>query len=130
MCVIPLYPFVQLKFPVYGHTQTYKHTHATRNAITLVWGSLRLAPINHDYRNSLFVRCKNIFGRRKRTKIFYTNIILPNENFLRVGWLLAAHQHFPNCCCPYILVYVVASNTTSNLLFTSHLFCMLCDLLN
>ena len=25
--------------------QTYTHTHATRNAITLVWGSLRLAPI-------------------------------------------------------------------------------------
>ena len=33
----------QFKFPVYGHTQIY--THATRNAITLVWGLLRLAPI-------------------------------------------------------------------------------------
>ena len=28
------------------------------------------------YHNSLFVRCKNIFGHRKRMKIFYTNIIL------------------------------------------------------
>jgi len=33
------------------------------------------------------------------------------------------HQHFPNCCCPYILVYVVASITTS------HLFSTWCDLL-
>ena len=26
-----------------------KHTHATRNAITLVWGSLRLAPIRRGF---------------------------------------------------------------------------------
>ena len=82
------------------------------------------------YRNSLFVRCKNIFERRKRTKIFYTNVILPNENFCALvgSWLHTSAS--PNCCCPYILVYMVASNTTSCLLFTSHLFCTLCDLLN
>ena len=88
-----------------------------------------LHPSSKIYRNSLFVRCKNIFGHRKRTKIFYTNIILQRK-FLRVGWLLATHQYFPNCCCPCILVIVVASNTTSCLLFTSHLFSTLCDLLN
>ena len=38
-----------------------------------------------------------------------------------VGSLLATHHHFPNSCCPYILVCVVASNTTSHLLITSHL---------
>ena len=42
------HPFVQFKFSVYGHKQTSKqadiHTHV-RNAVTLVWGSLRLAPI-------------------------------------------------------------------------------------
>ena len=32
---------------------------------------------------------------------------------------MTTHQHFPNYCCPYILVYVVASNTTSHLLFTA-----------
>ena len=36
-------PFAQFKFSVYGHTQTY--THASSNAVMLVWGSLRLAPI-------------------------------------------------------------------------------------
>ena len=30
---------------VYGRKQTDIHTHATCNAVTLVWGSLRLAPI-------------------------------------------------------------------------------------
>ena len=36
------YPFVQLKFLVYGHMQTY-----TRQAmqVTRVWGLLRLTPI-------------------------------------------------------------------------------------
>ena len=78
------------------------------------------------YRNLLSFRCKNIFVHRKCMQIFYTNIIL---NFSNVGWLRATHQHFPNCCCPYILVYMVASNTTSHILFTSHLFGMWCDLL-
>ena len=32
------------KFSVYGHTQTYIHTHASSNAVMLVWGLLRLAP--------------------------------------------------------------------------------------
>jgi len=65
-----------------------------------------------NYRNSL--RCKNIFVHRKCTKIFYANIILQRKIF-DIGWLRATHQNFPNCCCPYILVYMVASNTTSNL---------------
>ena len=60
----------------------------------------------------------------------YENILHEyNSKFSDMGWLRATHQHFPNCCCPYILVYLVASNTTSNLLFTSHLFSTWCDLL-
>ena len=52
------------------------------------------------YRNSLLFRCENIFVQRKRTKIFYVNIIL-QQTFFRVGWFPATHKHFPNC--PYIL---------------------------
>ena len=40
-CTLPLFPFVQFK---YGHTQTDRHTHMSCNAVTLVWGSLSLAP--------------------------------------------------------------------------------------
>ena len=40
-------------FSIYGHTQTDRHTHASRNAVTLVWGSLRLAPI-YSLENKLF----------------------------------------------------------------------------
>ena len=50
------------------------------------------------------------------------NIILQCK-FFCVGWLPATHKHLSNFCCPYILVYVVASNT-SHLLFSSHLFGM------
>ena len=75
-----------------------------------------------------FFRCKNIFVQRKRTKIFYLNIIL-EQIFFHVGWLPTTHKHFPNCCCPYILVYVVTSNTTSHLLSTSHLLGTRCNLL-
>ena len=74
----------------------------------------------HDimtYRNSLYFRCKNIFVHRKRTKIFCANNFY-NKNFSNVGSIQRTHQYFSNCCCPYILVYV-ASNTTSNLLFTA-----------
>ena len=35
-----------LKFTVYGRKQTYIHT-TSANAVTLVWGSLRLAPKRH-----------------------------------------------------------------------------------
>ena len=31
-----------------AHTQTYIHTHASSNAVTLGWGSLRLAPIMNN----------------------------------------------------------------------------------
>ena len=48
--------------------------------------------------------------QKKCTKIFNANIILQRNT-----------QYFPNCCCPYILVYVVASKTRSHLLFTSYL---------
>ena len=48
-CVQIWNPFAQFKFLVYGHSQTYIHTyihtHASSNAVTLVWDSLRLAPI-------------------------------------------------------------------------------------
>ena len=39
-CTCTFVSFIQLKFSVYGHTQTYIHTHASCNAIPLVWGSL------------------------------------------------------------------------------------------
>ena len=43
-----VYPFVQFKVLAYGHTyvskQTDRHTHASCNAVPLVWGSLRFAP--------------------------------------------------------------------------------------
>ena len=61
---------------------------------------------NNSYRNSLYFRCENILREYNLTM----NI------FLMLVGLRATHQHFRNCCCPYILVYVVASNTTSNLL--------------
>ena len=40
--------FADLKFTVIARSkQTSKHTHAQRNEVTLVWGSLRFAPINY-----------------------------------------------------------------------------------
>ena len=39
------FPFVQFKFSVYGLTHADRHIHASCNAVPLVWGSLRLAPI-------------------------------------------------------------------------------------
>ena len=39
------YPFVQFKISVYGLTDGRPDIHASCNAVTLVWGSLRLAPI-------------------------------------------------------------------------------------
>ena len=38
--------------------------------------------------------------------------IILQWKFCDIGWLPATHKHFPKCCCPYILVYVVAPNTT------------------
>ena len=43
--VILKFNHAHLKFTVYGHKQANIHTHV-RNAVPLVWGSLRLAPIN------------------------------------------------------------------------------------
>ena len=40
---------------------------------------------------------------------------LHQYNFTTIIYPTTTHQHFPNCCCPYI--FVVASNTTSNLPF-------------
>ena len=60
----------------------------------------------HCYRNLLYFCCKKNFVQRKCTKIFYTNIIL-QRGFFHVGWLPATHKHFPNYCCPHVLVYVV-----------------------
>ena len=62
----------------------------------------------------------------------YENILhklIYNENFSDDNTPATTHQHIPNCCCPYILLYAVASNTTSLLLFTSLLFGMWCDFL-
>ena len=39
-----IFKCAHLKFTVYGRKQTYIHT-TSANAVTLVWGSLRLAPI-------------------------------------------------------------------------------------
>ena len=58
--------------------------------------------------------CKNIFVHRKRTKIFYTSIILQRKIFQR--WLAPCYTPaLHEVLLPYILVYM-ASNTTSNLL--------------
>ena len=59
----------------------------------------------------------------------YENI-LREYNFTAKLFPTTTHQHIPKCCCPYIIVYAVASNTTSHLLFTSHLFGTQCNLLN
>ena len=92
----------------------------------LTWGNTVHAPGMH-YCNfntviRFFFRCKNIFVHRKRTKILYTNIIL-QRIFFDDGTPATTHQYFPSCCCLYILVFMVAFNTTSNL------FGMRCDLL-
>ena len=50
--------------------------------------------------------------------------IKTHENFVLYG---ISSKHF---CCPYILVYVIASNTASHFLFTSHLFGTRCDFVN
>ena len=44
---VPSFLFVQVKFLVYGLTNTDRQTdiHASCNAVPLVWGSLRLAPL-------------------------------------------------------------------------------------
>ena len=91
----------------------------------LLAAAFTLLNSENNYRNSLFVRCKNIFGHRKRTKN-----ILHKYNFTTKIFPTTAHQHLPSCCCLYILVFVVASNTTNHLLFTSYLFGTRCDLLN
>ena len=78
------------------------------------------------YHNS---RCKDIFVCRKRTKIFYVNIILQWKIFQR--WLAPCYTPaLPQLLLSYILVYMVASNTTSHFLFTSYLFGTWWDLLN
>ena len=53
MCKFEIYVylrihFVQFKFLVYGRIRTDAHIHVSCNAVTLVWGSLRLALINND----------------------------------------------------------------------------------
>ena len=53
---------------------------------------------------------KELTYRNYRNQKTYENIL--REYFSDVGWLRATHPHFWNCCCPYILVYVVASNTS------------------
>ena len=46
--MLPLFPFVQLKFSVYGHTQTDRQTYTrVLQCSPLVWGSLRLAPMKN-----------------------------------------------------------------------------------
>ena len=42
-----IFKYTHLKFTVYGRKHTYIHT-TSANAVTLVWGSLRLAPITHE----------------------------------------------------------------------------------
>ena len=45
MCKVemPSFPFVKVNF---RYMAANIHTHGSHNAVTLVWGSLRLAPIN------------------------------------------------------------------------------------
>ena len=43
-CLHEIFKYAHLKFTVYGR----KDTHTFANAVTLVWGSLRLAPTNYS----------------------------------------------------------------------------------
>ena len=54
-----MYPFVQFKFSVYGHTQT--HTHASCNAVPLVWHSLRFASMTVYLASSLHFTASSKF---------------------------------------------------------------------
>ena len=47
-CVfVPSFPFIQFKFSVYGHTYADRHTYTSCNAVPVVWGLFRLAPISY-----------------------------------------------------------------------------------
>ena len=105
---------------MYAHVVCYRVVHHGIN--TLSGLAITFTVICYIFFVKIFSYTEN------HTKIFMRIIL--QRKFSNVGWLRATHQHFPNCCCPYILVFVVTSNTTSNLLFTSHLFGTWCDLLN
>ena len=72
--------------------------------------------INKWYTVICFFFVVKCFRTQKTYKKF-----LHAYNFTMKIFPTTTHQHFPNCCCPCILVcmYVVASNTTSCLLFSS-----------
>ena len=62
-----IFKCAHLKFTVYGRKQASIHTHF-RNAVMLVWGSLRLAPITHTSQevNKTLVhtrKCRTLWGR-------------------------------------------------------------------
>ena len=50
-CLHEIFNCAHLKFTVYSRKQTYIHT-TSANAVTLVWGSLRLAPIKALLKNN------------------------------------------------------------------------------
>ena len=52
-----LVKYAHLKFTVYGRKQASIHTHV-RNTVTLVWGSLRLAPIKRHVQVGARRRCQ------------------------------------------------------------------------
>ena len=56
-----IFKFAHLKFTVYGRGQTDIHT-TSANAVTLVWGSLRLVPINAGCIVALVIKllCSNV----------------------------------------------------------------------
>ena len=80
------FPFVQSKFSVYGLTYADRHTYTRvlRNAVTLVWGSLRLAPIIFFPGLPLFLHilaCKlSHFGMR------WSQPIIQNTPFNLLVW--------------------------------------------
>ena len=66
---------------------------------------------------------KNILREYNITTKFFLMLVGPLlHTSMCTSPIAAAHA--------YILVYVVASNSTSHLFFTSHLFSTRCDLLN
>ena len=86
---VPLFPFVQFKFSVYGLTQTDRHTHASSNAVPLVWDSLRLAPLNvHSvipFKYSIKSCMPNMLGckgdqMKWYNKFVHTNLILMHSS--------------------------------------------------
>ena len=58
--------YALLKFTVYGCKQRNRHTHASCNAVLLVWGSLSLAPVKHTVKHNYILKASlTLLAERK-----------------------------------------------------------------